>query len=279
MTSKIMSSQQTARPGRTVPVTGYASAAPPAKLTRRTLAETLLAQLRQQILTGNLQPGAQLPTEKAIGEAFGVGRTTVREALQGLIAGGLVHRQGPRLIVVSKSLLPPEGLDDAVNVAKLSLDAIFETRKLIEVECARLAALRHTRQDLAKLRRLLQQMDPTDRVSYHMRHQQFHLAIVQMSGNEVLARVFERSIDILFRPPSHWRLFTSQADGSMQPLAGGGREGHERIVAAVAGGSAAESAHTMYEHLEGVEKVLIRRMEALPEDRARDSDAAVVSSV
>jgi GntR family transcriptional repressor for pyruvate dehydrogenase complex len=250
----------------------------PTKLTRRTLAETLLDQLRQQILTGNLQPGAQVPTEKVLCEAYGVGRTTVREALQGLLAGGLVQRQGTRLIVVDKSSLPREGLDEAVNVARMSLDAIFETRKLIEVECARLAALRHSKQDIARLRRLLQQMDPADRVSYHMRHQQFHLAIVEMSGNEVLARVFERSIDILFRPPSHWRLLASQPDGTMQPLAGGGREGHERIVAAVAGGSAAESAHTMYEHLDGVEKVLISRMEALPEDRQPLSGAAPAAS-
>ncbi len=175
--------------------------------------------------------------------------------------------------------LPREGLDDAVNVARMSLDAIFETRKLIEVECARLAALRHTKQDVTRLRRLLQQMDRADRVSYHMRHQQFHLAIVKMSGNEVLARVFERSIDILFRPPSHWRLMASRPDGTMQPLAGGGREGHERIVAAVAGGSAAESAHTMYEHLDGVEKVLISRMEAMPEDRQPLSGAAPAASL
>lgn len=250
-------------------MTAYLSATRPAKLQRRTLSETLLAELRQQILTGNLQPGAQLPTEKALGEAFGVGRTTVREALQGLLAGGLVQRQGTRLTVVDKSLLPPEGLDDAVSVARLSLDAIFDTRKLIEVEGARLAALRHTKQDIAKLRRLLEQMDPADRVSYHMRHQQFHLAIVRMSGNEVLAHVFERSLDILFRPPSHWRLFANQPDGEMQPLAGGGREGHERIVAALASGSAADSAHAMYEHLDGVEKVLISRMEAVPDDRTR----------
>ena len=277
MASNIMSNL-TSRPGRTEAVTGSASAVMPTKLTRRTLAETLLDQLRQQILTGNLQPGAQVPTEKVLCEAYGVGRTTVREALQGLLAGGLVQRQGTRLIVVDKSSLPREGLDEAVNVARMSLDAIFETRKLIEVECARLAALRHSKQDIARLRRLLQQMDPADRVSYHMRHQQFHLAIVEMSGNEVLARVFERSIDILFRPPSHWRLLASQPDGTMQPLAGGGREGHERIVAAVAGGSAAESAHTMYEHLDGVEKVLISRMEALPEDRQPLSGAAPAAS-
>jgi GntR family transcriptional regulator, transcriptional repressor for pyruvate dehydrogenase complex len=243
-----------------------------AKLKRRTLADTLLAQLRQEILTGNVPPGQFMPTEKALCEGFGVGRTTVREALQGLLAGGLVQRQGTRLVVVDKSALPPEGLDDAVQVARLSLDGIFETRKLIEVEATRLAATRLTRADIAKLNRLLQQMDTADRVSYHMRHQQFHLAIVQMSGNEVLAHVFERSMDILFRPPSQWRLFVDQAGATMQPLAGGGRQGHERIVAALAAGSAAESAHVMYEHLERVERVLISRMEAVPADAARGLD-------
>lgn len=241
-----------------------ATAPVPTKLKRRTLAETLLIQLRQQILTGNLAPRTLLPTEKAICEAFGVGRTTVREALQGLLAAGLVQREGNRLIVADKSSLPPEGLDEAVKVARLSLDEIFETRKLIEVEAARLAALQHNEQDLAKLRALLRQMHPADRVSYHMRHQQFHLAIVRMSGNEVLAHVFERSIDVLFRPPSQWRLLSDHAEGAMQPLAGGGREGHEKIVAALASGSAAASANAMYEHLDHVEKVLIGRMSGNP---------------
>lgn len=255
-------------------MTGSVAPLGTAKLKRRTLAETLLAQLRQEILTGNLAPGQFMPTEKALCEGFGVGRTTVREALQGLLAGGLVRRQGTRLVVVDKSALPPGGLDDAVQVARLSLDGIFETRKLIEVEAARLAATRLTKTDIAKLNRLLQQMDTADRVSYHMRHQQFHLAIVQMSGNEVLAHVFERSTDILFRQPSQWRLFVDQAGATMKPLAGGGRPGHERIVVALTSGSATESARAMYAHLDGVERVLVDRMKAMPADSVRELDRA-----
>jgi GntR family transcriptional repressor for pyruvate dehydrogenase complex len=238
------------------------------KLTRRTLSETLLTQLRQQILTGNLRPGEQLPSERAIGDAFGVGRTTVREALQGLVVGGFVQRTGGRLIVIDKELVPAQTVGEAVKGAQLSVREIFETRKLIEVEGARQAALHHTEQDMVALRQLLLEMDTTDRALYHQRHQEFHLQIMQMSKNRVLAHVFERSMDMFFKSPGYWKLFSSPVGSRPRPLAGGGRAGHERIVAALAGGSPAESAQVMYQHLDQVEQVLIERIEPSQEDLA-----------
>ena len=61
-------------------------------LKRETLAERLLIQLRRQILSGTLAPGQRIPSEQDISLAFGVGRTTVREALGGLVASGFASR-------------------------------------------------------------------------------------------------------------------------------------------------------------------------------------------
>ncbi|OLT09617.1 hypothetical protein BJF78_30310 [Pseudonocardia sp. CNS-139] len=48
----------------------------PVAVPRRTLAETVLGHLREQILSGRLAPGTPLPIERDIGAAFGVGRAT-----------------------------------------------------------------------------------------------------------------------------------------------------------------------------------------------------------
>lgn len=48
---------------------------------RRSLADQLYTELRERIRSGELSPGERLPTEKDFTEAFGVSRTTVREAL------------------------------------------------------------------------------------------------------------------------------------------------------------------------------------------------------
>ena len=52
------------------------------KLTRETLADRLLAELERQILAGRIAVGEALPNERELSEAYGVGRTTVREAIQ-----------------------------------------------------------------------------------------------------------------------------------------------------------------------------------------------------
>jgi len=62
-------------------------------LKRETLADRVLTQLRRQILSGGLAPGERLPSEQDLSLAFGVGRTTIREALGGLIASGFARRQ------------------------------------------------------------------------------------------------------------------------------------------------------------------------------------------
>ncbi|MFI5269255.1 MAG: FadR/GntR family transcriptional regulator, partial [Chloroflexota bacterium] len=82
-------------------------------LRRITLADSLLTELRGQILSGRLAPSDQVPPELQLSEAFGVGRTTVREALRGLIAAGFLERQGTRLVVSDPSALGQAELDYA----------------------------------------------------------------------------------------------------------------------------------------------------------------------
>ena len=85
----------------------------PLKLTRETLVDRLTTQLRQQVLSGRLSPGQTVPSERALREAFGVGRTTVREALNGLIASGFVERRNNQLVVCDPALLPEHEVDIA----------------------------------------------------------------------------------------------------------------------------------------------------------------------
>ncbi len=152
------------------------------KLSRSTLSGRLLVQLRQQILSGALHPGETMPTEREIGEAFGVGRTTVREALQGLVAGGFVERRSNRLVVRDKAVVASDEVDYAALAARISVREVLETRKLLEVEAARLAAVNHTAADMESLRALLAEMQTSDRELYHVKHQEFHELIVRMSG-------------------------------------------------------------------------------------------------
>src|SRR5215510_9599317 len=69
---------------------------------RRKLAETVAARLLDAVRTQ--PPGTRVPTERALAEQLGVGRSTVREALNGLAALGILDiRHGQGVFVASSA--------------------------------------------------------------------------------------------------------------------------------------------------------------------------------
>ena len=90
------------------------------RLTRETLADRLLTELKRQIISGRLPANSPIPAERVLCEAFGVGRTTVREALQGLVATGFAERQNAQLIVRDPTAVPAHAVDYAALAARLA---------------------------------------------------------------------------------------------------------------------------------------------------------------
>jgi DNA-binding FadR family transcriptional regulator len=104
-------------------------------IARVTLADSVSDQLRKQIIGGGLRPGGRLPTERALCAAFGVGRTTIREALRGLAARGFVVRDGAALVACDPRTLPPPALDRAALAARDTLREVFEQPLFWQVFC------------------------------------------------------------------------------------------------------------------------------------------------
>ena len=92
---------------------------------RRKLAETVTEKLVQAIRP--LQPGTQLPSTQQLTKLLGVGRSTVREALNALATLGLVeHRHGMGVVVADRP-----ALDDGSKAITVAL-AKGVTRDLLE---------------------------------------------------------------------------------------------------------------------------------------------------
>lgn len=134
--------------------------------------------INQAIIDGSLPPGAVL-SEGDLARTYGTSRTPVREALTRLLAeGGLVERVHNR----------------GYTVARLSmkqLQDVFNIRRLLEAESARLAATGDP--DLATLRRYAQYRYAVhDAASYREAMDQntrFHLSIAEASGNSLLTEL------------------------------------------------------------------------------------------
>ncbi len=121
------------------------SPAPRRKLTE-TVAEQLLAAIRE------LPPGTKVPSERELTKELGVGRSTVREALNGLAMLGIVEiRHGQGVFVTGEPAQVSEPSAMASALERGVTNEFIEARLIVEVEVARLAARRRTDEDLARL--------------------------------------------------------------------------------------------------------------------------------
>ncbi len=228
------------------------------KLRRETLADRLEEQLKRQVLSGRLEPGATMPSERELREVFGVGRTTVREALQGLVSSGFISRRGGRLVVRHPNDIGPKMLNLAARASDSSVQQVFDVRKLLEIHASGLAAQNHTDSDLAEIGACLARMDTRDEAQYHTADRGFHSAVVRASHNLILTELYESGLGLFFREPGFWRIFTRPPEHRHR--VGSGYEGHRKIHDAIAARDGELAQELMREHLEKVERSLIEVM-------------------
>src|SRR4051794_6773314 len=121
---------------------------------RRKLSETVAQQLMEAFR--DLPPGTKVPSERELTKDLGVGRSTVREALNGLaVLGVLTIRHGQGAFIADDG--PAEaGGDERHSVLTTALERgvtreYIEARLLVEVEVTRLAAERRTDEDLQRI--------------------------------------------------------------------------------------------------------------------------------
>ena len=124
--------------------------------------EQIVRQIQEAIRDQAMSEGDRLPTERELAETFGVSRSVVREAIKVLSAQGLVEaRQGSGLYVRNR---PIESVSRAIVLSVspdlMSVDLLFEFRKMLEVDAARLAAQRATSDQIAALELTLTGYEP-----------------------------------------------------------------------------------------------------------------------
>ena len=117
------------------------------------LVEQATARLREQITGGHWPIGSKLPGETTLAKELGIGRSTVREALRSLSGAGLVKaRQGAGVFVIATQPVA----DWPTRLRRAAVSDVYEVRMLVEVQAARLAALRRTDEDITAMRAALE---------------------------------------------------------------------------------------------------------------------------
>ena len=206
---------------------------PQTPLRKHSLADTLAQRLQRRIAAGKFRTGERLPTESELMRMFGVGRSTVREAVRMLSDRGFLNvRQGAGTFVAA-----PAASDALVEqrLRRADIRELDEVRKILEAAIVERAAARRTPQDMERIESLLAQRGAAAEAGDLERciaaDIAFHAAIAEATHNKILSELYRTTTGHLqkgfrhiyrdtacFRAsqPTHARLARNIADTDVQ---------------------------------------------------------------
>ena len=163
------------------------------RIVRTNIYELVAMRLMEDITSRQLRPGDPIPTERELSEAYGVGRSSVREGLRMLESHGVVRPTGQAQFVVGDydELLVPS-LQMLVSLGQTDLAQVTTLRSILEVEAAGLAAEARTPEDLDAMEHAEELFEAAlaQRSPGALEHDlAFHMALVGASRNNALVAV------------------------------------------------------------------------------------------
>ncbi len=235
---------------------------------RLRLSAQVTAELESLIISGELRSGETLPSERSLMQLFGVGRTSIREALFALQRKGVVTAQ-PGLRPVVSSPRAETIVADLSGTVRLflatetGLREFQAARRFFEPAVARYAALHATPEDVARLAAALKDCEralsaPTRFVDTDVA---FHFAIVQSTHNSLLIALHRAVLDWL----CDQRNVSIEPGGSVKAA----HRAHRRVFEAIAAGDGEAAEHAMLEHLEEVERYYWQARKSLTPRKSR----------
>jgi GntR family transcriptional repressor for pyruvate dehydrogenase complex len=216
---------------------------------RARVSDDVVRRLRERISQGAYRVGEKLPAEQELANEFGVGRSSMREAVRTLQAAGYLRSShGVGVFVVNQR--PSAVAFDQSLVGGYTMSDLFEARVAIESSASALAALRltdHHRETLESI--IAAAGDP------HISNEDFvrldarlHHQVADASGNPLLLHMWE-SLAPQFEE------YSSKVIGMPGRLVKAHHD-HTGLIEAIVSGDADAAAERAREHVLAVQREL-----------------------
>ena len=226
----------------------------------------IMEQFVEKIRNSKLTPGTCLPSETSLARSLGTSRATVREALSGLKALGLIKSIPGRGNFIKNPQIQYklENIIDAIR-SRMSVLEALEARRAIEGEICLLAAKRRTESSLQEIKENLEKckdiksVDQFTRVDY-----EFHLAVAKASENSLFIQFIKEALLKLDQPYYNIIKLAEAADNtsSVKRLFGQSYEHHEAIYKAILEGDSSLARKNMIIHLQAAKQKFTEYYEA-----------------
>ncbi len=220
------------------------------RVKRRTVVDEVMAEIRGLIAAGELRKGDKLPPEYELAGALGVGRSSVREALKGLVAAGVIERTQEGTFVSTSDESLAEPLRYRAMLEGVTLMELCEARRVLETEFAEMAAVRSTDEDIAVIREAVERMTSAvdvDVAEFIDADVRFHLAVAKASRNRILCELFAAVRALLTEAQE--RVVSNSPGIQRRSL-----EFHNRIRSRIEERNPEAARAEMMQHLQDVEK-------------------------
>jgi len=162
-------------------------------ITRRSLADEVAAKLQEKILKGGYKVNQKLPVEADLMRSYGVGRSTIREAVKILVNSGFLRvQQGVGTFIEDVSGINEPLFQRLKRAAPTDID---EVRQILEIKIAEKAAMNRTGNDISKLEYFLGKRTKAAAENLLAEcidaHINFYIILAEASKNEVLADLYK----------------------------------------------------------------------------------------
>ncbi|MFF4525066.1 FadR/GntR family transcriptional regulator [Streptomyces bluensis] len=222
---------------------------------REPLASEVSRRLIDYLMSGEVQPGDRIPSERQLTEMLGVNRPTVREAIKSLGFLGLLE-------IRQSSGTYFRGADSDVLYRLFELGLVFggqvardmvQARAELEVTIAGLAAQARDEAGVELLRARLAAMRECPEEDFPEADTAFHAALGELAGNTVLRDILKGMRATIQRG---W----VQRTGAVRPREVA-YDDHVPIFEAVAQGDAEAARAAMARHMDGASRRLMEALE------------------
>lgn len=232
------------------------------RVERQPVYQQVADQIREAILSGSMTSGSTLPSERQLQKTFGVGRTTVREALRALEAQGFLSGgDGNWRTVTEPTLDGPlrEALVQLMRLQRVDLDDLVDLRLILETAAVERAVAAADHDALAGVREHLESMRrPGISVGeYQEADMRFHVTLAQASGNEALHLVMLTLREVIGR----YMLAMNESVRDLERRLPSVTADHAAILEAVERGDVPAAVEHTKRHLLGSHELLRRWVE------------------
>ena len=220
-------------------------------VTRTSLSDEIVEQIIDLISRNVLKPGEQLPPERELCKRFGVGRSSLREALRSLAVMGILDgRVGEGTFVSNNNRKYLEKtLQWGLLLDRKTVQNLIETRLMLESQTAYLAAQRATKENFHEIEETLQGLEASIKQpeKYLEFDVQFHLVIARATQNSILYNLLSMTRGYL----QEWikGSLAKPSASTAEIRAKLSLQEHQKIVQALRKGHAEESRQAMTEHI------------------------------